>query len=200
MRKLAVLVVAGCFLMLSPSSLRAQEDVEALKQRIAELEKRVEFLEKQQLDRDQREALLTEDGMLPDDPFEEIEKMRTEINRLFEAGFSGNAAGNYEMLLNDQFNIKEEEKGYTITVDIPGMTQDSIHVSAEGDVLVISGERESHTEENSPEGYRKEVSKEQFSRALPLPEDADPQSLVVNYQDNVLTVTLQKKAAVSIKE
>lgn len=84
--------------------------------------------------------------------------------------------------------IKQTEKDYVITMELPGSTRDDIKVWNEKNVLTITGEKK------APEGDRilGERSFGRFTRSFRLPEDADCDKIEAGYKDGVVTVQIAK--------
>ena len=90
-------------------------------------------------------------------------------------------------------DIKEDDKQYVITADIPGVEPKDIHVSMENGMLSIKGERktEKKDEEN---GYRRvERSYGSFHRRFTLPEIADSENVSAKGKNGVLEITVAKR-------
>ena len=93
--------------------------------------------------------------------------------------------------------MKATDKVYIISFDMPGMDKAKINVEVKNGVILVSGERSSESKEDQGgKFYRQERSFGYFSRSIPLPEDAKPESLVAKYENGVLTLTIDKKEAV----
>ena len=64
------------------------------------------------------------------------------------------------------FNLAEREGKYTLTAELPGVDKDSISITMDGNVLTISGKKESTYEEEGSQYYMKECSYGAFSRSI----------------------------------
>ena len=84
--------------------------------------------------------------------------------------------------------IKQNEKGYTIMVELPGSTRDEIKIWQEKGLLTIAGEKKAQPGERvfSERAFGK------FSRVFRLPEDADSEKIEANYRDGVVSVEIAK--------
>jgi len=97
-------------------------------------------------------------------------------------------------------DIKEDDKHFTITADLPGVDAKDIDVHAENGVLTICGERESEKKEER-EGYKRiERSYGSFFRRFSLPDTADTDKISAKADNGVLTVTIPKHAKVLPKK
>ena len=133
------------------------------------------------------------------DPFEEMENMHKEMNRMFRDSF-GRGMGHSGFgllegpgLFDPSLDIKDTPSKYIITFDVPGLEKDNLNIEVKGRTLVVSGERNQETEEKNPgKFYRKERSFGYFSRAVPLPEDADTNVTVEEFKNGVLKLAVPK--------
>lgn len=94
------------------------------------------------------------------------------------------------------------EKGDKLVVkaEVPGMKEDDIHVSVEGDMLTIRGEKKTESEVKNEDYYRCERSYGSFLRSVALPSTVDASKIEADYEDGVLEVTLPKKPEVKPKK
>ena len=81
---------------------------------------------------------------------------------------------------------------YEICMELPGVTQDDIHVEIDDSVLKISGEKTSEEKKEGKDYYFSERRYGSFSRSFRLPEDADVSKIHATHKDGVLTVHIAK--------
>jgi HSP20 family protein len=90
-------------------------------------------------------------------------------------------------------NVREDDKNFTLEVAIPGIDKKDLKIDVNEDVLTISSESKSESEE-SRNGYkRKEFSYSAFSRSFYVPENVNREKIEANYKDGILTVGLPKQ-------
>ena len=90
-------------------------------------------------------------------------------------------------------NIKEDEKKYSLELAIPGIDKNELKIDINEDVLTISSESKSETEENRNGYKRKEFSYSSFCRSFYIPENVNRDTIEANYKDGILTVGLPKQ-------
>lgn len=92
-------------------------------------------------------------------------------------------------------NIKETDTVFRIEVAAPGKKKEDFNVEVDHNVLTISSEERSETNEKDTEGKytRKEFSYNSFRRSFTLPETVNLDTINASYEDGVLHVTLPKK-------
>ena len=90
-------------------------------------------------------------------------------------------------------NIREDEKNYILELAVPGIDKKDLKIDINEDVLTISSETKSETEE-SKDGYkRKEFSYSSFCRSFYIPENVNREKIEANYKDGILSVGLPKQ-------
>lgn len=99
-------------------------------------------------------------------------------------------------------DVRQEDEGYVIEMEVPGFQADSINVEAHDNVLTIQGERSSESEETEGEnGYiRRERRFGKFARRFTLPPGTDEDKVVAQVKDGVLTVSIPAAKSASPKK
>lgn len=95
-----------------------------------------------------------------------------------------------------KIDVKEQEKGYLVHAEIPGVKKEDIHVAVDGAVVSISAER--REEKDVKEGERVLRTERYFgkvSRSFQLAQEVDEAQVTAKYIDGVLELSLPKKAA-----
>ena len=89
-------------------------------------------------------------------------------------------------------NVWTSDSAITFTFAIPGVTPESIDVTAKFDTLTVKGTRKA---EEAPEGamfLRQERGSGFFARSFALPFKCDTDNVSATYSNGILTITLQK--------
>src|SRR5438046_683873 len=79
------------------------------------------------------------------DPFVELRRMQSEMNRLF-SGFSAATARDFPPI-----NIWLGENSVVVTAELPGVTRDDVNLSLQEDVLTLAGKREPKLQQQNVE-------------------------------------------------
>lgn len=88
-----------------------------------------------------------------------------------------------------RMDMREIDGVVELTVELPGLTEDDIHIDLEDDVLTISGEKKSSTEAHD-KGFRMvERRYGSFSRSVRLPGPVKADGIKAMLRQGVLTVT-----------
>jgi HSP20 family protein len=96
----------------------------------------------------------------------------------------------FERFVNDAFfsaippgfKVEEDDKAWTVSLDLPGVARESLAVNIEGSVVRIETQAE---------------AKRQFKAAYELPQDIDAGASGAKLENGILTLTLAKQAPVS---
>lgn len=90
-------------------------------------------------------------------------------------------------------NIREDDKNYVLDLAVPGIDKKDLKIDINEDVLTISSETKTESEE-SKDGYkRKEFNYSEFCRSFYIPENVNREKIEANYKDGVLSVSLPKQ-------
>lgn len=118
-----------------------------------------------------------------------ITNLRDQLNRLFDfPGQSAEAFGDWTPAL-DAFEDKDK---YVVSVEVPGMKKEDIHVTVHDGVLTISGERKSEKDVKEGTVHRTERFYGKFSRSISLPAAVKSDKVLASYKDGVLSVEVPK--------
>ena len=109
------------------------------------------------------------------DPFREMDRLHSEMNRLFEGlavgearRSGGNGSGNSGQsngsalapfagrMWSPSVDVAESENEVVLRAEIPGMKQDEIDIELNGDTLTVRGERKFENEERKDNFVRVE--------------------------------------------
>lgn len=124
--------------------------------------------------------------------------LQREFNRFFDElgeGFGSLAEGAFA----PRMDVDEVKSGLRITVEAPGLAADQIKVTAEDDVLTISGEKTASQEKTEGAARLSERSYGRFSRSIYLPRSVDPARISASLKDGVLTVDIPKRVGAESK-
>ncbi|KAI9325212.1 HSP20-like chaperone [Zopfochytrium polystomum] len=92
-------------------------------------------------------------------------------------------------------DVSETEKEYLVKADVPGVKKEEVSLSVKDDVLTISGERTTSTDESNEHRHIVERAYGRFSRSIQLPKDANPDEISATMEDGVLKLTITKRPA-----
>jgi HSP20 family protein len=122
-----------------------------------------------------------------DEPFE---LMGNRMSRVFDDFFEG--FGTKLEAFSPRMDITENEKEFSLALELPGVSKKDIKLSLEGDCLTIEGEKKAEHEEKEKGCTHIERSYGSFRRVIPLNADVDEGKIKATFEEGVLTVRLPK--------
>lgn len=94
-------------------------------------------------------------------------------------------------------NVSETDKAFELEVAVPGLNKEDFDIDMDKDILTISAQKQTETEETSEETKkvtRREFSYSSFSRSFRLPENVDEENISAEYKDGLLHLSIPKKS------
>jgi HSP20 family protein len=122
-------------------------------------------------------------------PFDRLSSLRDLLDSAFQLASS---VPDYSSGWAPALDVFEDDSKMTVQVEAAGMKKEDFDISLEEDVLTISGERKSKSEQREGESLRSERSFGAFSRSITLPSPTNIEGVKATYEDGVLTVMLPK--------
>ena len=89
-------------------------------------------------------------------------------------------------------NVEDSEESFIIKMAIPGVEKKDINVELDGNMLVVSSNKETSSEEEEKNYTRKEYSYSSFKRSFSLPDNIVGENINANYENGEFVVTLPK--------
>src|SRR5687767_3572447 len=137
-------------------------------------------------------------------PWQEMERVRREIDRAFEqvggrsggrndrtfptAFLPGRAARAYPLV-----NVSEDADALYVTALAPGLDPTAIQLTVQDNRLTIAGEKQRLAAEIQPEAFhRSERAAGKFVRTVTLPIDVEHEKVQADYKNGLLVITLPK--------
>ena len=121
------------------------------------------------------------------DPFAELRRMQSEMNRLF-SGYAP-AARDFPPI-----NIWLSDNSVVVTSELPGVTRDDVTISLQEDALTLEGARRPKQEQDA-NWQRRERTYGSFSRVVQLPFRADPGRVQARFNNGILEIELERLEA-----
>lgn len=118
------------------------------------------------------------------------------INRFFPAEEFWSVP---EKVFAPHVNIAETEKGYEVTMDLPGIDPKELTVEIREGSLWVYGERKEEKEEKGKTFYRVERHYGAFRRVIPFELPVNAEKVEAKYLEGVLKINLFKMPEVATK-
>jgi HSP20 family protein len=132
---------------------------------------------------------LSEFPRLSFDPFIELRRMQSEMNRLF-TGLSTSTARDFPPV-----NIWLGDNSVVVTAELPGVTREDVTLNLQEDVLTLEGKREPKLQQENVNWQRRERAYGTFSRAVQLPFRVDADKVQARFNNGVLEIELERLEA-----
>ena len=130
------------------------------------------------------------------EPARELYSVQNDLNRLFNTFFDSPTPGTGRRAAlrswTPAMDVVEKETEYVLRADLPGLAEGDVNVELDDNILRISGERKSETEESKDGYHRVERAFGRFSRSLRVPEGVSADGIHANFENGVLEVHVQK--------
>lgn len=129
------------------------------------------------------------------DPFQELESMRTEMNRLFER-WNGSADGEENagdrLAFMPSAEMEDKDDSILLKLEVPGMSAEELDIEIHDNVATIRGERKSESETEANGVKRSEFTYGKFERSVRLPAKVNSEAAEANYENGILMLTMPK--------
>jgi HSP20 family protein len=132
------------------------------------------------------------------DPFEEMEKMKKEMDRMFRNFFSKSER---RLIGSDRFlthfqqpltDIKETKKDVFVTIDLPGVEKKDIILNIKNNLLEIKAQKKQEIKIDKKGFHQHERSYSGFYRSIPLPANVKSENIETEYRNGVLRIKIPK--------
>ena len=120
------------------------------------------------------------------------------IDELFRGFFTPVRRGETEGPQGIRLDVTENERGYVVRAEIPGVRKEDIHVTIEANQVTIGAEVKRETEKKDGDRViHTERYSGQLFRSFTLPAELDETSSEAKYENGVLELQLAKKPVVA---
>lgn len=124
-------------------------------------------------------------------------RLRDEIDRLFDDFPLGLPARSIfafspRATVIPAMELAETDRGYEVSVELPGLEEKDIDVEFADGILSVSGEKRDESEKKENGYHISERRYGSFRRQLTLPADADPDTIEARFSQGVLKLVMKK--------
>lgn len=135
-------------------------------------------------------------------PWDDLFQLHKEVNKMFNSAWdkrmfdpSSGSTKSYPMI-----DITMDEKMLTLQVQMPGVKKSDIHLQAQQNVLIISGERKRAENLEADTPLRNEITFGTFERHIELPDNAEMEQISARYEHGILEVAVPLRDTAHFKE
>lgn len=141
-------------------------------------------------------------------PFDEMNRMTEEINRIFNGRFpsirliskQGNELAKQDSIRMPVSDIRETESSVLATFELPGADKKDIDLNITDEMIEVKVGKKTENEVKDKKSYRFESKTSHFYRALPLPAEVDSDHATAIYKDGILKVQIPKVKKIEAKK
>jgi HSP20 family protein len=132
-------------------------------------------------------------------PFRELRRLDREMSRMRQDLMEDLNIAFPEAPITHGFEIfpscdfVETPSHFMVSLDLPGVSKENIHVDISESHLKITGEKKKERKEETAQGLYRERNFGKFERILNLGENIKADKIEANFEDGVLRVTVPKK-------
>jgi len=135
-------------------------------------------------------------------PFREFERMRRDMDRLWDSFLEGGPRRRIEERGEwlPSLDVSETKNELVVKAEVPGMDSKDIDISLSDGMLTIKGEKKQEKEEKEGDYHLVERSYGAFVRSVQLPKEVKAEKISASCKDGVLKITLPKSEEAKKKE
>ncbi len=89
-------------------------------------------------------------------------------------------------------DIEEKDDRFVLTLDMPGVSKESVSVEAEGDTLTVTGKAMEQSAEGGWKEMRREFELADYRREFAIGDKVKRDTISAHYENGVLRVELEK--------
>lgn len=125
-------------------------------------------------------------------PWADLDILANRMNRVFTDSGLGNLT--YGANRVPSVSVEERDQEILLTAELPGMTEDSVEITLDNNVLTIAGEKTEAREDGEASGkyHLVERSFGAFRRSFTLPRTVRADGITADFDRGLLTVRLPK--------
>jgi HSP20 family protein len=130
-------------------------------------------------------------------PMSLVRRLLEDVDRMFEEVGAGRVmsqgamqGGDLATAWSPAIELFERDGRLVVRAELPGISPDEVTIEADGNSLIIRGERRSELEVEDNGVYRTERSYGRFTRVIDLPEGADVSKAQATFQNGLLEISV----------
>jgi HSP20 family protein len=132
------------------------------------------------------------------DPLQELLDLQERMNRLFDETLNRERLDEPSLLHGTWAplaDVVETPDAYVVEVELPGLGRDDVVVQAQGDELVVRGERRPDVAGRPESFHRLERRYGPFARSFRFSEEVDSDRVEAEFDDGLLRLSVPKARA-----
>jgi len=133
------------------------------------------------------------------DLWDAFEGLRGEMDRALDAIKMPDSAGILDRSAAPAIDVIETEEEFLVVADLPGLQKGDLELSLTGTLLSITGEKKEERDFEKRRFLRNENWAGSFRRTLDLPSRIDPEKIMAELRDGILTIRIAKREEAKTK-
>lgn len=123
-------------------------------------------------------------------PFSDVLRHRSAFDRLVARSLAQPASGMRSLVA--PMNLTENEKGFEVRVQLPGLKPEDIEVTVLDNTLTVKGQYRTSQEQQGEQKQWlvREISSGSFQRSVTFPKTVDFDKIATSYENGVLNITV----------
>ena len=119
--------------------------------------------------------------------------LQREMSRLFDdASRNGEGQGARSGLIAPRLDVRETDKEFRVSVELPGVAEEDIEVDVDDDLLTVRAEKKEEREIERADQHVTERRFGVFQRSIRLPQSVDAQTVKATIDNGVLQIAIPK--------
>jgi HSP20 family protein len=130
------------------------------------------------------------------DPLQELLDLQERMNRLFDETLTRERLDEPSALQGTWVplaDVVETPDAYVVELELPGLGRDDVFVQAQGDELLVRGERQPDVASRPESFHRLERRYGPFSRGFRFSQEVDPDRIEAEFDDGLLRLLVPKE-------
>lgn len=132
------------------------------------------------------------------EPMREMMTLREAMDRLFDDAFT-RPLSQSRVSAMPALDLYQTDDEVVVKASLPGLKADDVQITIAANVLTLRGEFKQENEQKDATYHILERRTGAFERSLMLPTDVQVDKAKADFEDGILTVTLQKAETVKSK-
>lgn len=119
-------------------------------------------------------------------------ELHREVDRMFDRFFG--QASLFSGAAFPAVNVYEDEERIVVCAELPGTDPAQVNVTVTGDLLTVSGTRETLNADEQRRAFRRERPQGKFTREVLLPMQVDADRVEATFENGILAIAMPKAA------
>jgi HSP20 family protein len=132
------------------------------------------------------------------DPLQELLELQERMNRLFDETLTRDRLDDPPLLQGSWVplaDVVDTQDAYVVELELPGLGREDVAIQAEGDQVLVRGERRPDLGGRPDSFHRLERRYGPFARGFRFSEEVDPDRIEAVFDDGLLRLTVPKARA-----